>query len=339
MANETLSIRKDQARLTVVGKSKADTYIDSGLGLDLGDLDIGSLDPFDLDWEIDVPDPDNLPDEIRIISPPFKTEYKSGEKVDLFGIIVKAYKDGSVWNDPSGRYIDGLIPLAELTCEPIVIPSIDTGKTSDYGVTVKYRTSEVIPVTETTTGIHYGNHRHDNPPYTTTNSVILTESQIGPWLGVQGETSIIVVGFVREYTAYYLGTATEKYDNYYIFGVGACTNYDGRKDGFYDDQKYFVHNRKTIWISGMYGFGDGNLVVFDHDHNLLVSLERTSNIHEYNRITDTVHNPGAINLYKYLWTAVYGEENDTETITLCWERPSDKRVLKSTFNVSAYVGD
>ena len=121
MANETLSIRKNQARLTVVGKSKADTYIDSGLGLDLGDLPSLNLDPFDLNWQTDVPDPDNLPDWIQIISPPYKTEYRSGEKVDLTGILVKAYQGSSVWNDTTGRYQDGIIPVQELFPSPQII--------------------------------------------------------------------------------------------------------------------------------------------------------------------------------------------------------------------------
>ena len=116
MANETLSIRKNQARLTVIGKSKADTYIDSGLGLDLGDLP--SLDPFDLNWQIDVPDPDNLPDEIRIITPPTKLEYVEGEKIDISGAVVGAYKNGSIWT--GAKYPNGNIPHEELIIDPLI---------------------------------------------------------------------------------------------------------------------------------------------------------------------------------------------------------------------------
>lgn len=123
MANETLSIQKDNARLTVIGKSKADTYIDSGLGLELGDLDIGSLDPFDLNWQLFVPDLSNLPDEIKITQPPTKTSYADGERVNLDGIVVRAYKSGSPWNGMSGKYTDGYIPRDELHYQPLVVSS------------------------------------------------------------------------------------------------------------------------------------------------------------------------------------------------------------------------
>lgn len=119
MANETLSIQKDDARLTVIGKSKADVYIDSGLGIDLGDLDIGSLDPFDLNWQTDVPNPDNLPDTIQIITPPTKNTYTKGQKIDLSGAIVGAYKNGSIWT--STKYPNGHIPLGELYLFPFFI--------------------------------------------------------------------------------------------------------------------------------------------------------------------------------------------------------------------------
>ena len=125
MANETLSIQKDDARLTVIGKSKADTYIDSGLGFDLDDLDIGSLDPFDLNWQTDVPDPDNLPDEIRIITPPTKTKYQSGKKIDLSGAVVGAYKNGSIWT--SSKYPNGHIPLGELIITPLITDISEAG--------------------------------------------------------------------------------------------------------------------------------------------------------------------------------------------------------------------
>lgn len=110
MAGETLSIQQDNARLTVIGKSKADLYIDSGLGLDLGDL--GTLDPLDLNWNLDVDDPDNLPDEIRIITPPTKTTYANGEKICLDGIVVGAYRNDSIWTNT--KYPNGHIPINEL---------------------------------------------------------------------------------------------------------------------------------------------------------------------------------------------------------------------------------
>lgn len=142
MANETLSIRKDQARLTVIGKSKADTYIDSGLGLDLGDLDIGSLDPFDLNWEIDVQDPDDLPDQIVIVSPPYKTEYYYGEKIDFEGIVVKAYKNFEVWT--SDRYPDGTIPFDEILPSQRAVQSVPEPGVN-YTIRSNFTTKRKLP--------------------------------------------------------------------------------------------------------------------------------------------------------------------------------------------------
>ena len=146
MANETLSIQKDDARLTIIGKSKADVYIDSGLGIDLDDLDIGSLDPFDLNWQTDVPDPDNLPDEIRIITPPTKTEYTDGEKINLDGMVVGAYKNGVIWTNV--KYPNGHIPLGELIVTPLVVVSsyeiIDMGDYAPFYVLDYFSASGLV---------------------------------------------------------------------------------------------------------------------------------------------------------------------------------------------------
>ena len=62
---------------------------------------------------------DEYPASIKIINNPTKTQYTSGERIDLTGISVQAYKaDGSVWQN--SKYLNGIIPLSELICDPTV---------------------------------------------------------------------------------------------------------------------------------------------------------------------------------------------------------------------------
>ena len=54
----------------------------------------------------------DLPDEIRVTTPPTKTDYTEGESINYDGIIVKAYKGGTVWENE--EYPKGIIPFNEL---------------------------------------------------------------------------------------------------------------------------------------------------------------------------------------------------------------------------------
>lgn len=54
----------------------------------------------------------DLPDEIKIISPPHKTTYDDGESIDITGMVVQARKNGVKWEND--KYINGIIPLNEI---------------------------------------------------------------------------------------------------------------------------------------------------------------------------------------------------------------------------------
>ena len=54
-----------------------------------------------------------LPDHINVTTPPAKTDYIPGDKIDYSGIVVTAYKkDGTIWDNPN--YPNGVIPFNEL---------------------------------------------------------------------------------------------------------------------------------------------------------------------------------------------------------------------------------
>ena len=86
----------------------------SFVGLD--DLGIPTLVSLDMDFNIRE---DNCPESIVIVTPPYKTEYTDGKRIDLTGMVVTAKKaDGSTWT--SAKYPNGHIPLGELIVEPMV---------------------------------------------------------------------------------------------------------------------------------------------------------------------------------------------------------------------------
>ena len=75
--------------------------------------------------------PDEYPASIKIINNPTKTQYTSGERIDLTGISVQAYKaDGSVWQN--SKYLNGIIPLSELICEPSTINAQSINSNAEY---------------------------------------------------------------------------------------------------------------------------------------------------------------------------------------------------------------
>lgn len=63
-------------------------------------------------------EPDTYPEYISVIQPPFKSIYKSYEKIDLTGMVVQAFNaDGTVWK--CDKYPNGIIPVNELSTSPV----------------------------------------------------------------------------------------------------------------------------------------------------------------------------------------------------------------------------
>ena len=300
MANETLNILKDQARITVIGKSKADTYIDSGLGLDLGDLDIGSLDPFDLNWEIDVQDPDDLPDQIAIVSPPYKTEYYYGEKIDFEGIVVKAYKNFEVWT--SDRYPDGTIPFDEILPSQRAVQSVSEPGVN-YTIRSNFTTKRKVP------GDHPDAKRylHWDP------------NPIG---------NNCYLGFLTDGDY-----ESDKEISELISSVVYLTKYRG---GPYNYLEVFAHiETDYISPSAFKDFVDCNLILIDEEESyfgystrlVTAKTEWSSNYFEDRSASAFSHVPAS-------------EEPPTRNptiipITLYWQRPSDHEILSTNFDIHA----
>jgi hypothetical protein len=80
---------------------------------------------------------EELPVRIEIVQKPVKTQYRAGDKINIVGIGVRAYRqDGSEWSSNqfplSPWYARGEIPAIELSFEPTVAET-ETGYISDLG--------------------------------------------------------------------------------------------------------------------------------------------------------------------------------------------------------------
>ncbi len=311
MANETLSILKDQARLTVIGKSKADTYIDSGLGLDLGDLPSLDLDSFDLNWQIDVPDPENLPDEIRIISPPYKTEYRDGEKIDLSGAIVGAYKNGYIWT--STKYPNGHIPLGELIVSPLIATDANMPFVENEGY-----------YTQTTTYYYNRNYEPDRI-VTTTYTEEFKRKTYGPRLPEESPFIIFSDRYPMVWERDNQGNP--------VVTVHARSIWYASDHAVWNDHIY-TQDGKTVHYGGPYSGGLDECTVLDSTKNHYISIQYETNIPvAINH--DSVEDP--IEVDKFAWNAIFGENG--EEITISWARPDDHQILTTSFNVAPYIGD
>lgn len=64
----------------------------------------------------------DLPDEIRVTTPPTKTTYSVGEIIDYTGMVVVAYKNSRIWRNKS--YPNGVIPINELLGLPVSVSNV-----------------------------------------------------------------------------------------------------------------------------------------------------------------------------------------------------------------------
>ena len=302
MANETLSIQKDDARLTVIGKSKADTYIDSGLGLDLDDLDIGSLDPFDLNWQTDVPDPDNLPDEIRIITPPTKMEYHDGEKLNLDGMVVGAYKNGVIWTD--SKYTNGHIPLSELMISPLVV----TIESANEKYVSEFYQDGVSCEEGNSVSVRF-NGQWGPASYTFLSSSYTDSIKAAASFSKSDRETTVPSGYWASYCILASDSWFSSLDRYhrqldsddYTFGgktVYVC--YD-----FYDDQMY------------------GEILSTNPDKGFEFPSTEAEIWPWVNSLTP----------YYIAWTMIYGELVNISDITVSWKRPVDGNILSTAFHI------
>lgn len=114
MANESLIIQQNDARMTVIGKSWSDIPTTSGDG--------SWDDTYGGTYSGPIPRTD-LPEKIVVTTLPNKTEYEDMELLDFTGMVVTAYdSEDNVWT--SEQYPDGTIPLDEIV--PSMLRAVST---------------------------------------------------------------------------------------------------------------------------------------------------------------------------------------------------------------------
>ena len=249
-----------------------------------------------------------VPDEIRIMHVPDKTSYQDGEAIDLDGIVVQAYKNGSVWQNK--KYINGYIPAHELSIEPSIAEFDDSQKESDLGVTVS---SNGLPITSICTYTRYGNFDHSSPPRTRTYNKNISEDRV-----VGGKAFATYTKEVDRYN----GTIVDTYHS--IGGWTAWDKYLQPRGDF-----SFTHNDKTVAYSGPYDLGMDNVVVLNDEHNIFISASCS-----YSAPQNGYR--GDLEIDKMAWTAVFGEtkESSSSDIAVSWPRPVDNLTLTASFPIT-----
>lgn len=99
----------------VSSETDADVYTPVYVSVSDSERDAAGFNPDNPTWQ------DNLPDEIRVTTLPTKMEYSEGERIDYTGMVVKAYKNGSVWSNEN--YPGGVIPFNELILSEYAFPA------------------------------------------------------------------------------------------------------------------------------------------------------------------------------------------------------------------------
>ena len=249
------------------------------------------------------------PTSIAVVTPPTKTEYYSGERIDYSGIQVALYNsDGSAYTDD--WHPDGMASFDELSF-PVQFA------TSESETKTKYSTSDL----ETT-------FPQPIPSY----SKIVFEVQLRnnqcfrEETTVDGDVALLVshngayyeTGFRNSYTIASPRTGVvgkRIYTSWYVGGSKTTTTYDVVVSG----NNSFTHADKTVYMEQSDYVTGGNTTI----------VEAVPAISE----TQDVERPPEA------WTAVYGDFSyaSSDTVPVNWTR-SDGAILESSFGITIIEG-
>lgn len=244
---------------------------------------------------------DVLPTEIRVTTPPTKTEYTDGETIDYSGIVVHAYSS-------TGTDL-GAVPFNELVF-PVTTADIDevTGGSREYSGLNTGGFTQPIPISSAasywtiTGGVTWGYYWHHE--FTSTGAAMIIMQNDSSKLRFLVASDNSSDGFVRKITSTLedgSGERTISVDEYTLAGAMTYT-YDG----------------KTVyWKLG------GNSDTYH--------LNPTPFVDQYD--DDTYRAQAA-------WVAVYGNVTpEGQSIPVQWPRPGDGAILETSFNITVTGGD
>lgn len=302
-----------------------DFNADFDISLDGMDLNISGvdLDGLDLDVSINLDTLDieltELPDEIRIITPPIKTEYKDGEKIDLNGIEVQPFRDGKPWFHERHVNVKGYIPPHKLIVDPN-IASFDKEKVPYYEMSgAKFYKN-----------IHYEKRGLLDYLFYVTFRVNLSGALIFPYLrnnyirmicyGLENE-SIVANGELYEKYVELSGTTEETKP---IKLVANEDMYFSKDTTFFPRGVLF--GAKDFWTD-LTGWKGLNYQKWVPDK---AEWEKNSAIYGNNASTQgSVHTAA----YRILTDATAKMKTDG-VITVSWPRPKDNKLLTASFDIT-----
>ena len=324
MANEELTIAQNDARLTVIGKSWADVTTDSGDGITIDQLVIGEIEDI---TGLDLPD---IGDDTRIII---------------------GYDDsGDPW-----LYIDGLddpydlgdldLDLLDLDFElgsSLVIGDLNVSVDDDLKIREEELPTSIVIVTEPKKLRYVEGSRID-----LSGMVVTAKKEDGStWTSAKYPNGHIPLGELivdplvasMEGSDYYIAQPTEAWEFGTVpFGGSLDFDWGGGKyhQEVYDGYKFITaigatsDFRMVNFREGPGGYAqytyDGKTVSYTYSHaigshnpSILVPNSSTS------------WNDAA----RIAWTAIYGEVNGANIITVSWPRPGDRMPLSASFVVT-----
>jgi hypothetical protein len=307
------------------------------------DLDNIELDMDGLDMDIDLPMlkmpdlDDELPDEIRIMHVPDKTSYKDGEAIDLDGIVVQAYKNGSVWQNK--KYINGYIPAHEL--------EMNSGKTSGVASVV----IDGSPV-EVEYGDEVGFHYKEYGKNKTYTFVVNEESLITKSLIIHNvvpgmdDTYIVLLSHSDDQKCTYRIDNYDKYASNQIEAVSETGNSFVPGPGFYT-WGYICSYEKDMWTDGDFynsrippAAYAGVIVYYDNSYPEISFFGPVLESEDFHKIRylypDKPEDGLPLDyLMDILWSEKSGAKHSKKVeIIILWERPIDGQILSASFQIS-----
>ena len=146
MSNEKLTIQKDKARLTVIGRSYPDENTDSGTGIDLTQELIDILDDLGIDLpDIDPDDWDDIPAIIGLDD--------DRDPVLVFpdpdtGILIEWPLDDLDWDDFLDNYdLDWMLDMDIVGLDSLTGLDVDISLDTDFSLKVENVPTEIVIVT------------------------------------------------------------------------------------------------------------------------------------------------------------------------------------------------
>ena len=309
----------------VSSETDVDVYTPVYVSVSDSERDAAGFNPSNPTWQ------DNLPDEIRVTTPPTKTEYVYGEEIDYTGMVVQAYKNGSVWSN--ANYPNGVIPLEELE-------------------TIKYVKDKNVILPREITGTEY----QHNPAYNYWQYNLYAHDFLDE-KGIDGDIAYLRLKEASGYYYYIVHNKNLYYEGYdeetYYYGLnGNDTIYEITSfmstmgSPFNIDIMLISKSEFTITKEEYFRYHDGAPGTIYKDTKNAYKITRnnldaymiefkfvTPSHYDIFKTDPNINNVDYIGYTTIDWeiavAILYGEK----TYVVKWKRPGDKKILQAELNL------